>query len=76
MFSIVHLFLNLLFQPVCKVHTWPEDSMDVSEDSGLSIYNSSFKQKCQSERRQLVTSRDKETTAHGIGQYTLSTAGT
>ena len=44
--------------------------MDVSEDSGLSIYNSSFKQKCQSERRQLVTSRDKETTAQGIGQYT------
>nr|XP_022327504.1 uncharacterized protein LOC111126882 isoform X2 [Crassostrea virginica] len=53
-------------KPVCKVHTWPEDSMDVSEDSGLSIYNSSFKQKCQSERRQLVTSRDKETTAQGI----------
>lgn len=53
-------------KPVCKVHTWTDDSTDVCEDKGTSIYKSSYKQSLYPENRHLVTSRDKETTAHGI----------
>uniref|UniRef100_K1P7Q6 Small ribosomal subunit protein eS19 n=1 Tax=Magallana gigas TaxID=29159 RepID=K1P7Q6_MAGGI len=53
-------------KPVCKVHTWTDDSTDVNEDKGTSIYKSSYKRDLHPENRQLVTSRDKETTAHGI----------
>lgn len=63
----------VLLQPVCKVHTWTDDSTDVSEDKGTSIYKSSYKRDLHPENRQLVTSRDKETTAHGIGEWKRTT---
>lgn len=50
------------------MHTWTDDSTDVCEDKGTSIYKSSYKQSLYPENRHLVTSRDKETTAHGIGE--------
>ncbi|XP_061183875.1 uncharacterized protein LOC133192051 [Saccostrea echinata] len=54
-------------KPVCKVHTWVEDKMDVNEDGGKTTYKSSYKLKSPSADRQPpIKSKDKETMAHGI----------
>ncbi|KAK3107173.1 hypothetical protein FSP39_008505 [Pinctada imbricata] len=53
-------------KPVCKVHTWMNESNEMSGEKGTSIYMTSFQRQCPKEPRTVVTSKDKDKLAEGI----------